>query len=130
MRNRGAVNTSSSGRASTARGHLRERIEALELARHTTHRTLFVTIRAKVKDNRLVRSQGANLVTLGALSTGEITLVTMAVVILVIMVTIFVVVLIIVATITGFIRWARGGIRRMGWLAAAALETGHGTMTS
>ena len=57
MGNRGAVDTSSSGRASTARGQFRDRLEALVLAQHTGHRALFPTTRAEVEYNGLARSQ-------------------------------------------------------------------------
>lgn len=55
MGNLGAVNTSASRGASTARVQLRERLEALVLAQHAGNGALFETSRAEVEYYGLAR---------------------------------------------------------------------------
>jgi len=81
--NRGAVNTSSSRRTSTARGHFRERLEALKLAHHTSNGALFVTSRAEVEYNGLARPQSE--MALGGLpSAGYVTFVALSVLVIIV----------------------------------------------
>jgi hypothetical protein len=125
MRDLGAVDTSTNRSASTARGQFRERIEALGLAQHTSHRALLVTVRAEVEYNRLVRSRGEDLVALsGLLSVGETTLVAILVVIVALVV---IIIPLLVLAIAILVLITAGCLRRMsggagGWLGAAALD--------
>ena len=126
MGNRGAVNTGSGRGASTTRGQFRERLDALELARHTRKGALFVTSRAEVENNRLARPQ-SEMAFSGVPSAGEVTFVAFAVFVLVLVIIVralaFLVVIFIFMFVVGFIRRMRGRRGRLGWLGTAALGT-------
>lgn len=125
MGNLSAVNTSSSRGASTARGHFRERLDALVLAQHTRNGALFVISRAEVEYNGLARPYSG--IAFSVLpSAGEITLGVAFPVLVSIVVSLAVLVIVAIVTIlvifVGFIRRMRGGWVGLGFLGAAALE--------